>query len=34
MPISKNFDVSGIGYGGQSSAFYGTVRSAKVTMAL
>lgn len=30
ISISKNF---GIGYDGQSSAFYGMVRSAKVTMA-
>jgi hypothetical protein len=30
VPISKNF---GIEYDGQSSAFYGMVRSARVTMA-
>ena len=33
LPISKNFDVSGIGYDGQSSVFYGVVRNAKVTLA-
>ena len=33
LPVSKNLDVSGIGYDGQSSVFYSVVRSTKVTLA-
>jgi hypothetical protein len=32
MPVSKNLDASVVGYNGQSSAFYGVVRNAKITI--
>jgi hypothetical protein len=33
LPISKNLNVSGISYNGQSNAFYSVVRSAKMILA-